>query len=60
MLFHFWNHPNEMEVNNMANRNPVEFTGKVLDKRNTLTGPDDEGKVGHPKRPQNVPIKNDK
>lgn len=44
----------------MANRNPVEFTGKVLDKRNTLTGPDDEGKVGHPKRPQNVPINKDK
>ncbi|WP_453996656.1 hypothetical protein [Bacillus nitroreducens] len=40
----------------MANRNPVEFTGKVLDKRNTLTGPDDAGKVGHPKRPGNVPI----
>jgi len=48
-----------MEVKNMANRNPVEFTGKVLDKRNTLTGPDDEGKNGHPKRPQNVIIKKD-
>ncbi|WP_278186178.1 hypothetical protein [Bacillus timonensis] len=44
----------------MANRNPVEFTGKVLDKRNTLTVPDDEHKVGHPKRPQNVPINKQK
>lgn len=49
-----------MEVKNMVNRNPVEFTGKVLDKRNTLTGPDDENRVGHPKRPQNVQIKKDK
>lgn len=41
----------------MADRNPVEFSGEVLDKRNTLTGPDDAGKNGHPKRPQNVSIK---
>jgi len=59
MLFHF---PSILTDGgeNMANRNPVEFTGKVLDKRNTLTGPDDEGKNGHPKRPQNVSIKENK
>ncbi|MDQ0154775.1 hypothetical protein [Robertmurraya andreesenii] len=32
----------------MRNGNPVEFTGKVLDKRNTLTGPDDNGKATCP------------
>ncbi|WP_449540169.1 hypothetical protein [Ferdinandcohnia sp. Marseille-Q9671] len=42
----------------MADQNPVEFSGKALDKRNTITGPsEEEGKVGHPKRPQNVSIK---
>ena len=42
----------------MADKNPVEFTGNVLDKRNTLTGPDDEtGKRGYPKQPKHVPIK---
>jgi len=41
----------------MADKRPVEFTGNVLDKRNTLTGPDDEtGKRGYPKRPKNVSI----
>lgn len=40
----------------MPHRNPTEFTGKVLDQRNTLTGPDDAGKGNHPKRPKNVPI----
>ncbi len=40
----------------MANRNPVEYTGKVLDKRNDLTGPDAEGKPSYPERPKHVPI----
>lgn len=40
----------------MTKYNPVEFTGKVLDKRNTLTGPDDSGKADYPKRPNHVPI----
>lgn len=40
----------------MFERYPVEFTGRVLDKRNNLTGPDDEEKASYPKRPQNVEI----
>ncbi|WP_159433423.1 hypothetical protein [Bacillus tuaregi] len=44
----------------MADRTPIEFTGKVLDQRNTLTGPDDAGKSGYPKRPKHVPIKENK
>jgi hypothetical protein len=40
----------------MTKYNPVEFTGKVLDQRNNLTGPDDGGKGGYPKRPKNVKI----
>ncbi|WP_338447829.1 hypothetical protein R4Z09_16430 [Niallia oryzisoli] len=41
----------------MTDRNPIEYTGKVLDQRNTLTGPDDSGKASYPERPKNVPIK---
>lgn len=45
----------------MKNDNPIEYTGKVLDKRNTLTGPDDSGKGEYPKRPKGrVSIKEDK
>lgn len=42
----------------MAEERPVEFTGKVLDQRNTLTGPDDEQKNGYPVSPKHVPIEN--
>ena len=51
-----FNHPNTMEVEKLANENPVEFNGKVLDQRNNLTGPDDAGKVDYPKRPNKVQI----
>ncbi|WP_338469477.1 hypothetical protein R4Z10_11650 [Niallia sp. XMNu-256] len=34
---------------------PVEFTGKVLDQRNDLTGPD-AGKATYPELPKNVSI----
>lgn len=40
----------------MPKNNPIEFTGKVLNQRNQLTGPDDEGKNGYPERPKNVSI----
>lgn len=40
----------------MTNENPIEFTGKVLDQRNNLTGPDDGGKVDYPKKPNKVQI----
>ncbi|MDL0436614.1 MULTISPECIES: hypothetical protein [unclassified Niallia] len=40
----------------MERRDPVEFSGRVLDKRNTLTGPD-AGKATYPKRPDHVKIK---
>jgi hypothetical protein len=40
----------------MTNQNPIEFTGKVLDQRNTLTGPND-GKATYPERSKNVAIK---
>jgi hypothetical protein len=45
-----------MEVKTMPDRKPIEFTGKVLDQRNNLTGPDDSGKASYPKRPQHVVI----
>jgi hypothetical protein len=41
----------------MTERNPIEYSGKVLDQRNTLTGPDDSGKAGYPKQPKHVSIK---
>lgn len=39
----------------MTEKNPIEYTGEVLDQRNDLTGPD-EGKGSFPKRPNHVPI----
>lgn len=44
----------------MAERNPIEFTGKVLDQRNDLTGPDDPGKTSFPARPKHVSIQQPK
>jgi hypothetical protein len=46
----------------MLENNPIEYKGKVLDQRNTLTGPDDSNKAQYPKRPKNVSIEqnNDK
>lgn len=40
----------------MANKNPIEYTGNVLDQRNTLTGPDDSAKASYPERPKQVTI----
>jgi hypothetical protein len=40
----------------MADKNPIEYTNKVLDQRNTLTGPDASGKATYPERPKHVPI----
>ena len=41
----------------MPKNNPVEYTGRVLDQRNDLTGPkDSDGKATYPERPINVPI----
>ncbi|MGX6445643.1 hypothetical protein ACWM35_20700 [Neobacillus sp. K501] len=40
----------------MANKNPIEYNGNVLDQRNTLTGPDDSGKTSYPNRPKHVAI----
>jgi hypothetical protein len=39
----------------MSENNPIEYSGKVLDQRNSLTGPKD-AKRGYPKRPQHVSI----
>ncbi|MBV7508464.1 hypothetical protein KW850_24925 [Bacillus sp. sid0103] len=39
----------------MPKNNPIEYTGKVLDQRNDLTGPD-AGKGSYPERPQHVQI----
>ncbi|WML40005.1 hypothetical protein RCG19_23045 [Neobacillus sp. OS1-2] len=44
----------------MKKQNPIEFNGRVLDQRNTLTGPDDAGKGFYPERPQHVPIQQGK
>ncbi|MEH7548292.1 MULTISPECIES: hypothetical protein [Bacillaceae] len=41
----------------MPRNNPVEYTGRVLDQRNDLTGPNDrDGKATYPERPKTVPI----
>ncbi|MFZ7946834.1 MULTISPECIES: hypothetical protein [Bacillaceae] len=40
----------------MTDKNPIEYTGQVLDQRNTLTGPNDAGKGSYPERPKHVPI----
>jgi hypothetical protein len=45
-----------MEVKTMLENNPIEYKGKVLDQRNTLTGPDDSNKAQYPKLPKNAPI----
>ncbi|WP_193224605.1 hypothetical protein [Bacillus sp. B1-b2] len=44
----------------MTNQNPIEYTGKVLDKRNDLTGPDDAGKALYPNLPKHVSIQEPK
>ena len=40
----------------MPKNNPIEYTGKVLNQRNQLTGPDDSGKANYPEPPKNVSI----
>lgn len=40
----------------MQNRNPVEFTGKVLDQRNDLTTTAEDS-ASFPQRPKHVPIR---
>ncbi|MBI0579172.1 hypothetical protein IEC97_17515 [Neobacillus cucumis] len=40
----------------MTKNNPIEYTGKVLDQRNDLTGPDDAGKGNYPNPPKKVTI----
>ncbi|MGG1400689.1 hypothetical protein ABE288_23115 [Bacillus salipaludis] len=40
----------------MTKNNPIEYTGKVLDQRNDLTGPDDAGKGNYPNPPKKVKI----
>jgi hypothetical protein len=44
----------------MQETNPIEFTEKVLDQRNNLTGPDDPGKPSFPEHPKHVIIKQPK
>ncbi|MDE5052153.1 hypothetical protein [Niallia taxi] len=39
----------------MDRRDPVEFSGKVLDKRNTLTAPK-ANEASYPERPKHVKI----
>ncbi|WP_157827640.1 hypothetical protein [Niallia nealsonii] len=39
----------------MQNRNPVEFTGKVLDQRNDLTTPAEDS-TSFPQKPKHIPI----
>ncbi|HWJ78622.1 MAG TPA: hypothetical protein VNR61_11155 [Niallia sp.] len=43
----------------MKNQNPVQFSGKVLDQRNDLTGPE-AGKALYPKLPKHVAIQDSK
>jgi hypothetical protein len=45
-----------LEVLKMPKNNPIEYTGKVLNQRNQLTGPDDSGKATYPEPPKNVSI----
>lgn len=44
----------------MPKNNPIEFSGKVLNERNQLTGPDDSGKASYPERPKNISIQDQK
>lgn len=39
----------------MPKNNPIEYTGKVLDQRNDLTGPN-QGKGTYPERPKHAQI----
>jgi hypothetical protein len=39
----------------MTGKHPIEYTGKVLDQRNDLTGPDN-GQGTYPARPKHVSI----
>lgn len=42
----------------MATRRPVEYSGKVLDQRNNLTGPGNvPGEQPFPEMPNHIPIK---
>lgn len=43
----------------MPDNNPIEYTGKVLDQRNDLTGPDN-AKGSYPKKPKHVQIQQSK
>lgn len=45
-----------MEVSILSERNPVEYTGKILDQRNDLTAPENLGERSALKRPKHVPI----
>ncbi len=40
----------------MENKHSFEYTGKVLDKRNTLTGPNASGEQTYPELPKHVSI----
>ncbi|MDP4084829.1 MAG: hypothetical protein Q8934_09465 [Bacillota bacterium] len=40
----------------MADINPIEYKGKVVDQRNDLTGPDDANKRQFPNPPKKVKI----
>jgi hypothetical protein len=44
----------------MTDNNPIEYSGKVLDQRNNLTGPNDAGKAEYPKSPKHVTIQQPK
>jgi len=48
-----------VEVKRVRNRNPVEFTGKVLDQRNDLTTPAEDS-ASFPQRPKHVMIQSSK
>jgi hypothetical protein len=53
-----FNHPiNDGGEKKMSDKNPIEYTGKVLNQRNNLTGPDDREKSSYPVRPQHIPVK---
>ncbi|WP_180994299.1 hypothetical protein [Bacillus sp. Marseille-P3661] len=40
----------------MPNQEPVEYSGRVLDQRNDLTGPDNPGELSKLDRPKHVPV----
>lgn len=43
----------------VTDNNPIDYTGKVLDQRNDLTGPN-QGKDSYPERPKHVSIEQKK